>query len=83
MHKEVRYTIEPNLGKNNFKWEDVDSLAAKHDDSLWQVQKYGHQGTKKAEAFAVTHQQPNHYNKKKGHIQKEQGKQYPPRKRNP
>ena len=83
MHKELRYSIEPNLDKDNFKWEDVVSLAEKHDDSLWQAQKYGHQGTKKAEAFATTHKQPNHHNKKKGHIQKKQGKQYPPRKGNP
>ena len=70
MHKELRYAIEPNLDKDNFKWEDVVSLAEKHDDSLWQVQKYGHQGTKKAEAFVTTHKQPNHQNKKKRHIQK-------------
>ena len=39
MHKELRYAIEPNLDKDNFKWEDVVSLAEKHDDSLWQLGK--------------------------------------------
>ena len=73
MHKELRYAIEPNLDKDNFEWKDVVSLAERHDHSLWQAQKYGHQGTKKEEAFATTlstHQQFNHQNKKKGHIQK-------------
>ena len=74
MHKELRYGIEPNLDKDKFKWEDVVSLAEKHDDSLCPAQKYGHQGTKKVEAFATTHQQFNQQNKKTGRIQKKQGK---------
>ena len=55
MHKELRYVIELSLDKDNFKWEDIVSLVEKHDDSLWKAQKYGQQGTKKAEAFATTH----------------------------
>ena len=27
MHKELRYAIEPNIDKDNFKWEDIVSLA--------------------------------------------------------
>ena len=42
MHKELRYAIEPNLDKDNVKWEDVVILAEKHDDSLWQAHKYRH-----------------------------------------
>ena len=82
MHKELRYAIEPSIDKDNFKWEDIVSLPEKHHDSLWHAHKYGHQGSKKPEAFAMVHQHQNHQNKKKGHGQK-QGKQYPPRKENP
>ena len=83
MQKELRYAIEPNIDKDNFKWEDVVTLAEKHDYSLWQAPKYGNQGSKKPEAFAMVHQQSNHQNKKKSHVHNKQGKQHPPRKGNP
>ena len=60
MYKELRYAIEPNIEKDNFKWEDVVTLAEKHNDSLWQVHKYGHKGSKKTDAFGIAHQQSNH-----------------------
>ena len=82
MHKELRYAIDLNIDKENCKREDVVTLAGKHDGSLWQANKYGHQGSKKPEAFAMVHQHQNHQNKKKGHGQNKQGKQYPPRKGN-
>ena len=67
MHKELRYAIEPNIDKDNFKWEDVVTLAEKPDDSLWQAHKYGHQESKKPEAFAMIHQQSKYQNQKKSH----------------
>ena len=67
MHQELRYAIQPNINKDNFKWEDVVTLEEKPNDSLWQVHKYGHQGSKKPEAFTIVYQQSNHQNKKKGH----------------
>ena len=56
MHEEPRYALESNLNKDNFRWETVVEQAEKYDDSLFQAGKYGHQGSKKPEAFATTHQ---------------------------
>ena len=82
MHPELRHAIEPGINIDKFNWEEIEALAERHDDSLFQAGKYGKQGgSKKAETFTITrHNQQRMINLKKG---QKKTKKYPPRTGNP